>query len=344
MIFKTGLCKTRRMKISERSYAGGGMKSLTNSGTIEVRFMIDANRRRDLNLCMRLRELIVEARVMDRKFSILPLGEITKPEEWPNTKEGIYKYYSHWSRQNNVAGKMKIVTALSMMQLKNQSGTFLTFLKRKGVHINYAQLGMVETVTLGWNGQAHPSFGCRDETKERTSKLMKSKYSNMQYALFPGAFHYVTDKNVKMTTRGVALQIMKHNDLPVAKFREELAGEWKKLDEESGNPLGTQYLVPVGRGANLGSEVMRNLFLRQNHFLRNNKMQLVHNLNDIDKILSLDLKEHVDLDPEYLSLSNILRSFKVRGNPVIQSIERAAESGTYKLLYHAAMGKNMLRT
>jgi hypothetical protein len=62
--------------------------------------MIDANCLHDFNLCMRLREFIVEARVMDPKFSILPLGEngggtITKPEEWPNTKEGIYKYYSH---------------------------------------------------------------------------------------------------------------------------------------------------------------------------------------------------------------------------------------------------------
>jgi hypothetical protein len=131
-----------------------------NSGTIEVHFMIDSNRRRDFNLCMRLREFIVEAsRVMDPTFSILPLGgnggeTITNLEEWPNTKEGIEKYYSRWSRQNNVAGKMKIVTALSMMQLKNQSGNFLTYLKRKGVHINYAQLGMVETVTLGWIGQA----------------------------------------------------------------------------------------------------------------------------------------------------------------------------------------------
>jgi hypothetical protein len=104
------------------------------------------------------------------------------------------------SQQNNAAGKMKIVTALSMMQLKNQSDTFLTYLKQKGVHINYAPLGMVETVTLGWIGQAHPSFGYRDETKERISKLMKKQYPNMQYALFPWAFHYVTDKNVKMTT------------------------------------------------------------------------------------------------------------------------------------------------
>jgi hypothetical protein len=173
------------------------------------------------------------------------LGGVTKPEEWPNTKEGIDKYYSHWRRPNNVAGKMKIVTALSMMQLKNQSGTFLTYLKRKGVHINCAQLGMVETVTLGWIVQAHPSCGCRYETKERISKLMKSEYPNMQYSLFPRAFHYVTDKNVKMATRGISLQIMKHNDVSVAKFREELVRKWQNVDEENGNPLGTQYLLRV---------------------------------------------------------------------------------------------------
>jgi hypothetical protein len=140
---------------------------------------------------------------------------------------------------------------------------------------------------------------------------MKSEYPNMQYALFPRAFHYVADKNFKMTTRGIALQIMKHNDVPVAKFREELVRKWQNLDEESGNPLRTQYLVPVGRDANLGSEVIRNLFLQQNQFLRNTKMQLIHNLNDMDEILSLDLNEHVDLDPEYLTLRNILQSFKV---------------------------------
>jgi hypothetical protein len=54
----------------------GGVRSSTNSGTIEVRFMIDVNRRLDFNLCMRLREFIIQARVMDPTFSILPLGEI----------------------------------------------------------------------------------------------------------------------------------------------------------------------------------------------------------------------------------------------------------------------------
>jgi hypothetical protein len=61
----------------------------------------------------------------------------------------------------------------------------------------------------------------------------------------------------------------------------------------------------------------------------------------MDEILSLDLNEHVHLDPEYLTLRNILRSFKVRGNPVIQSIERMAESGPYTLLYHSEMEKHV---
>jgi hypothetical protein len=104
--------------------------------------MIDPNQRREFNLCLRLGEFTVEVRVVDPTFSILPLGEnggetITKAA---NTNEGICKYYSHWSRMNNVSGNMRIVTALSMMQYKNQSGTFLTYLKRKGVPINYTQL------------------------------------------------------------------------------------------------------------------------------------------------------------------------------------------------------------
>jgi hypothetical protein len=138
---------------------------------------------------------------------------------------------------NNAAGKMRTVTALRIMQLKNQSDTFLIYPKRKGVHINYAQLGMLETVTLGWSGHAHPSLGCRDEIKKRVSKIMESEYKTMQYALFPGAFHYVTEKNIKMTTRGIALQIMKSDDGPIAKFREDLVRKWQNVDKYSGNPV-----------------------------------------------------------------------------------------------------------
>jgi hypothetical protein len=86
------------------------------------------------------------------------------------------------------------------------------------------------------------------------SKLMKTEYPNMKYALFPRAFCYVTDKNAKMTTRGIALQSMKHDNV-------------QNLEEERDNPLGTHYLVHVGRGANLRSAVIQNLFLQHNQFL-----------------------------------------------------------------------------
>jgi hypothetical protein len=72
---------------------GGGVISTVNSGTIEVRFMIDPERFREFNLCLRLREFIIEERAMDPAISILPLSEnggenITKVEERSNIKEG----------------------------------------------------------------------------------------------------------------------------------------------------------------------------------------------------------------------------------------------------------------
>jgi hypothetical protein len=93
----------------------GGFKATVTSGTVEVRFMTDPAKKRSFNLCMLLREFIKEAQVMDPIFQIMPLeGEggdcINQPKDWPNTNEGIDRFYRHWSRPNNVAGKMKIVT------------------------------------------------------------------------------------------------------------------------------------------------------------------------------------------------------------------------------------------
>jgi hypothetical protein len=53
----------------------GGLNAKVNSGTIVVRFMIDPKRHREFNLCLRLREFIMEARSMDVTFRILPLDE-----------------------------------------------------------------------------------------------------------------------------------------------------------------------------------------------------------------------------------------------------------------------------
>jgi hypothetical protein len=111
---------------------------------------------------------------------------------------------------------MKIVTKLSLSQLKLHTGTFLPYLRRRGVHLNYAQLGVFNTVTLGWVAGAHPSYSYRDEMKERMYKLMTGKHKNVQYTLFPRSFHYIKDKNKRLLTRGVAIQIMKHDDISPA--------------------------------------------------------------------------------------------------------------------------------
>jgi hypothetical protein len=56
-------------------------------------------------------------------------------------------------------------------------------------------------------------------------------------------------------------------------------------------------------------------------------MKLVHNLGDMDEVFDLELNEHVDISDEYLTLRNVLRSFKVNRNPVILSVEKTNTPG-----------------
>jgi hypothetical protein len=324
----------------------GGFRAKVYSGTVEVRFMIYQRKRTSFNLCIRLREFIVEAQTMDTSFRIIQLegdeGEcISSAEDWPNNKDGIDKFYRHQSRANNESGKMRIITKLSLAQLKTHTGTFITYLRRKGVHINYAQLGIFDTVTLEWVAGAHPSYSYRDEMKDRMEKLMAGEHKSVQYALFPRAFHYINNKNKRLSTRGVAIQIMKNDDVSPAQFREDMVKIWQRIEESSGNPLANQYFVPVGREADLGTTAMTKICHVQNHFLRSTKMKLVHNLGDMDEVLDLELSEHVDISDEYITLRNILRSFKVKNIPVIRCVENTNTLGTYRFLYDESMEKYM---
>jgi HD superfamily phosphohydrolase YqeK len=49
-------------------------------------------------------------------------------------------------------------------------------------------------------------------------------------------------------------------------------------------------------------------------------MQLVHNLGEMDKVLDIELNEHVDIPHEYMTLCNIQRSFRVKDNQVINAV------------------------
>jgi hypothetical protein len=104
--------------------------------------------------------------------------------------------------------------------------------------MNYAQLGVFDTVTLGRVAGAQPSFSYCDEMKKRLGKLVKVEHSNLQYSLFPRSFHYITDKNKRLTTRGIAIHIMKSDHISPAKFSEDMVQQWQRIEEESGNPLG----------------------------------------------------------------------------------------------------------
>jgi hypothetical protein len=61
----------------------------------------------------------------------------------------------------------------------------------------------------------------------------------------------------------------------------------------------------------------------------------------MDEVLYLELSEHVDISDEYLTLRNILRSFKVKNIPVIRSVEKTNTSGTYRFLYDESIEKYM---
>jgi hypothetical protein len=87
---------------------------------------------------------------------------------------------------------------------------------------------------------------------------------------------------------------------------------------------------------------MTKIFHGYNQFLRSTKMKLVHSLGDMDEVLDLELNEHVDILNEYLTLRNILRSFKVKVIPVILSVEKTNTLVTYHFLYEETMDKYMV--
>jgi hypothetical protein len=95
---------------------------------------------------------------------------------------------------------------------------------------------------------------------------MAGEYKQVQYALFPSSFHYSIDKNKRLSTCGVAIEIMKHDDISPSQFREDMVKKWQRIEESSGNLLESQLCVPVGRGADLGTSAIAKIFHGQNQF------------------------------------------------------------------------------
>jgi hypothetical protein len=136
----------------------------------------------------------------------------------PNTKEGIGKYYRH-IKFNNINSSIRIRTSMDIGKLKQAGSAFRMYLQAKIVHINKAQLGSEEGVTLGWMHQAHPAFCFREDINERLRELMGDEHKEVQYAPFPETINYkhISD-GVRLTTTGVTMQIAKSPNLAAADF------------------------------------------------------------------------------------------------------------------------------
>jgi hypothetical protein len=134
-----------------------------NVGYVDVRFICGNGK--GFNVARVIKQFIAAARAINKDFCLLPLGgqgnNICIPADVPNYKEGILKYFRHRVSVNNVSGSIKIQTKFSISQLKHPSSTFRQYLNKERVHINSAQLGVEEGVTMGWCWKSHPAFGYR---------------------------------------------------------------------------------------------------------------------------------------------------------------------------------------
>jgi hypothetical protein len=257
-----------------------------NVGSIDVRFMCGNGK--FFNVARGLKQFISAARAIDKYFCLLPLGgqdsNLCIPADVPNWKEGIQKYFRHRVSVKNVDGSIKMQTKFSISQLKHPSSTFHQYLNKERVHINSAQLGVEERVTIGWCWKSHPDFGYRGEMKSRLKPMMSKEHEDTSYALFPKNIRYVRKYDgAKLSTTGIALQIAKRPGVSEQTFREELAQRWSNLTIKSGGSLANIFFIPFGKESTLGDSEMTHIIEQHNLYLQTTKQRFVRNLNDIDE-------------------------------------------------------------
>jgi hypothetical protein len=116
------------------------------------------------------------------------------------------------------------------------------------VHINSAQLGVEEGVTMGWCWKYHPAFGYRDEMKSRLKLMMGKAREGTSYTLFPKNIRYVRKSDgAKLSTTGIALRIAKRPGVSEQLFQEELSQGWSNLSTKNGGSLVSKFFIPFGK-------------------------------------------------------------------------------------------------
>jgi hypothetical protein len=149
---------------------------------------------------------------------------------------------------NNVARSINILTKSSISQLKHPSSTFHQYLNKERVHINSAQLGVEEGVTMGWCWKSHTAFGYRDEMKYHLELMMGKEHEDTTYALFPKNIRYVRKYDgAKLNITGISLRIAKRPGVSEKLFREELAQCWRNMTIKSGGSLASKFFIPFDK-------------------------------------------------------------------------------------------------
>jgi hypothetical protein len=154
---------------------------------------------------------------------------------------------------NNVTSSIKIQNKLSISELKHPSSTFHQYLNKDRVHIDSAQLGVEEGVTMGWCWKSHPAFRYRDKMKSRLKLVMGKEHEDTSYALFPKNIRYICKSDgAKLSTTGIALRIAKRPGVSEQLFRKDLAQRWSNSSTKNVGSLASKLCIPFGKESTLG--------------------------------------------------------------------------------------------
>jgi hypothetical protein len=203
------------------------------------------------------------------------------------------------------------------------------------VHINSAQLGVEEGVTMGWCWKFHPPFGYRDEMKSRLKLMMGKAHEDTSYALFPKNIRYIHKSDgAKLSTTGIALRIAKRPGVSEQLFREELAQRWSNLFTKIRGSLASKLFIPFGKESTLGDSEMTHIIEQQNLYLRTTKQRIMRNLNDIDDEINFETHDDVNMEGSGTTIREMfMNHLENKGHALFHSMEHTNNSDVYRLLF-----------
>jgi hypothetical protein len=203
------------------------------------------------------------------------------------------------------------------------------------VHINSAQLGVEEGVTMGWCWKSHPAFGYRDEMKSCLNLMMGKAHEDTSYSLFPKNIRYVRKSDgAKLSTTGIALRTAKRPGVSEQLFREELAQQWINLSTKNGGSLARKLFIPFGKESTLGDSEMTHIIEQQNLYLQTTKQRIMHNLNDIDNKIYFETHDDVNMEGSGTTIREMfMKHLDNKGSALFHSMEHTNNSDVYRLFF-----------